>query len=159
MVTLTYFILGALIIGVVILLRVFLNIASRIKTIENSLLVDEYKTKENNDTIYRTIESLNSDSVLRAESIISEYTKNHIEVNSLIDSREKEASIYYNNLIKELDIKINNRYDEVIRLIDSRVDKLDAKLEKTTNKTYFDFNNLLSESVLKEVNSVKEGLS
>ena len=67
-----------------------------------------------------------------------------------------ENNHYIENRFNNLDTYITNRFDDITRLIDSRVDKLDSKLEKTTNKTYFDFNNLLNDSILKEVNTVKE---
>jgi hypothetical protein len=156
MVTFTYFVLGALFIAVCVLLYVVINNLSRTKKIENSLLVDEYEKKERLESTYRHIDSSIMDIRRENEAMINEYTQNYNDVYNLISKKELENNHYIENRFNNLDSYVNNRFDEITRLIDSRVDKLDSKLEKTTNKTYFDFNNLLNDSILKEVNTVKE---
>jgi glycerol-3-phosphate cytidylyltransferase-like family protein len=149
-------VLGALFIAVCVLLYVVINNSSRTKKIENSLLVDEYEKKERLESTFRYIDSCVMDIRREIESMINEYTQNYNNLYDLISKKELENNHYIENRFNNLDSYTTNRFDEITRLIDSRVDKLDSKLEKTTNKTYFDFNNLLNESILKEVNTVKE---
>lgn len=159
MVTFTYFMLGALFITVLVLLYVVINNSSSISEIKNSSLIDEHERKKEIDTVYRDLERFIMDLRSENESIIREYTNNHKEVIDLIDNRTYETNRTYDEMIKNLDQHLSLRCDDITRLIDSRVDKLDSKLATTTNKTYFDFNNLLNESILKEINTVKERLS
>lgn len=159
MVTFSYFMLGSLFISVCVLTYVVLNMMSRVKTIENTLKTYEYLIKDFNDNLYKEIININSDLRREQESIIRDYStqinETYTNLNRHIESLENNLSSEIKDINHKFDLEISN----VNRVMDSRMDKLDDKLIKTKEKTYFDFNQLLNEVTIKGVDSIKESLT
>jgi len=151
--------LGSLFISVCVLTYVVLNMMSRVKTIENTLKTYEYLIKDFNDNLYKEIININSDLRREQESIIRDYStqinETYTNLNRHIESLENNLSSEIKDINHKFDLEISN----VNRVMDSRMDKLDDKLIKTKEKTYFDFNQLLNEVTIKGVDSIKESLT
>ena len=154
-----FFITGALSLITVVLIVMSMKHNDKITLLNEKVFEEQLTNKHLIDIFSNKLEDIKHELLRHDDKII-------MEVMIILSEKDKLITNISNELDKKLDVinkdvigEIYNELSEINKTIEDRMIEIDDKIIETKKETYFDFNNLLDESVKSDLNNLKHDIS
>lgn len=150
-----FFTTGALSLITVVLIVMNMKHNDKITLLNEKVFEEQLTNKHLIEIFSNKLEDIKHELLRHDDKIIK-------EVMLILDEKDKLITNISNEMDKKLDVinkdvigEIYNELSEINKTIEDRMIEIDDKIIETKKETYFDFNNLLDESVKSDLNNLK----
>jgi len=154
-----FFITGALSLMVIILTFMNQKHSDKITLLNDKVFEEQLTNKHLIEIFSNRLEDIKQELLRHDDKIIK-------EVMVILNEKDKLITTISNEMDKKLDAinkdvigEIYNELTEINKTIENKIMEMDDKIIETKKETYFDFNNLLDESVKSDLNNIKHDIS